>query len=62
MSHVGLDSYYWRAGAIQYEAGTPPLSQLFGFAAAVEYLDALGVECIERHSRILTQLLMGLCQ
>ncbi len=62
VSHVGLDSYYWRAGAIQYEAGTPPLSQLFGFAAAVEYLDALGVECIERHSRILTQLLMGLCQ
>lgn len=62
VSHVGLDSYYWRAGAIQYEAGTPPLSQLFGFAAAVEYLDTLGMERVERHSRVLTQFLMTLCQ
>lgn len=62
VSHVDLTSYYWRAGAIQYELGTPQLSQLFGFAAAVEYMNALGMSRIERHSKVLTQLLMGLCE
>ena len=62
VSHVDLDSYYWRAGAIQHELGTPQLSQLFGFAAAVEFMDVLGMDQIARHSKVLTQLLVGLCE
>ena len=62
VSHVGLDSYYWRAGAIQYELGTPQLSQLFGFAAAVEYLQTLGMQSVDLHSAMLTEYLIGLCK
>lgn len=58
ISHVGFQSYYLRQGAIQYETGTPPISQAIGWAAAVEYLDALGMGSIKRHSAVLTRHLL----
>ena len=57
VSHVSLDSWYLRQKAIQYEPGTPPVSQAMGFAAAVEYLDTLGMDEVAAHSRALTRLL-----
>ncbi len=57
VSHVSYDSWYLRQKAIQYELGTPPVSQAIGFAAAVEYLDALGMDEVAAHSRALTRLL-----
>lgn len=57
VSHVGADSYYLRGKAIQYELGTPPVSQAVGFAAAVEYLDTLGMDAVARHSAALTRFL-----
>lgn len=57
VSHVGTDSYYLRGKAIQYELGTPPVSQAVGFAAAVEYLDTLGMDAVARHSAALTRFL-----
>lgn len=57
VSHVGADSYYLRDKAIQYELGTPPVSQAIGFAAAVEYLDTLGMDAVARHSAALTRFL-----
>lgn len=59
ISHVGRDSYYLRAGAIQYELGTPPVAQALGLAAAVEHLDVLGMDAIEEHSRVLTDYLVA---
>ena len=55
VSHVSTDSYYLRPAAIQYEPGTPPVSQAVGFAAALGYLDALGMENVARHAAILTR-------
>lgn len=58
VSHVATDSYYLRAKAIQYELGTPPISQAVGFAAALDYLDALGMENVHRHDAALTRYLV----
>jgi cysteine desulfurase/selenocysteine lyase len=35
--------------------GTPPISQAIGLAAAIDYLDALGMENVARHSAALTR-------
>ncbi len=59
VTHVGPDSYYLRGKAIQYEFGTPPVSQAIGFAAALEYLDELGMDAVERHSAALTKFLVA---
>ena len=55
VSHVGVDSYYLRPKSIQYEMGTPPVSQAIGWAAALGYLDALGMGNVTRHSAALTR-------
>lgn len=55
VSHVGVGSYYLRPQALQYEMGTPPVSQAVGWAAAIDYLEALGMENVARHSAALTR-------
>ncbi|UQN30702.1 aminotransferase class V-fold PLP-dependent enzyme [Brachybacterium kimchii] len=39
----------------RFEAGTPPISQAVGLAAACDYLDALGMEAVAAHERDLTR-------
>ena len=58
VSHVGVGTYYLRPKALQYEPGTPPVSQAVGWAAAIDYLDVLGMENVERHSAALTRHLV----
>ncbi len=55
VSHVGQQSYYLRPKALQYEPGTPPVSQAVGWAAAIGYLQTLGMENVARHSAALTR-------
>ncbi|MBQ9042761.1 MAG: aminotransferase class V-fold PLP-dependent enzyme, partial [Eggerthellaceae bacterium] len=55
VSHVGEQSYYLRPKALQYEPGTPPVSQAVGWAAAIDYMKALGMENIARHDAALTR-------
>ncbi len=55
VSHVGVQSYYLRPKALQYEPGTPPVSQAIGWAAAVNYMKALGMDDIARHDAALTR-------
>jgi cysteine desulfurase / selenocysteine lyase len=38
----------------RFEAGTPPISQAVGLAAAVEYLKALGMQAVHEHEAVLT--------
>ncbi|MGF1597864.1 MAG: cysteine desulfurase [Acidimicrobiales bacterium] len=38
----------------KFEAGTPPIAEAVGLAAAVEYLEALGMEAVRRHEVELT--------
>ncbi len=58
ISHVGQQSYYLRQAAIQYEIGTPAVSQAIGWAAAVDYLESLGMDQLQKHSAILTRYLL----
>ena len=55
VSHVATDAYYLRPKSLQYEPGTPPVSQAIGWAAAIDYLDALGMDNVARHSAALTR-------
>ncbi len=59
ISHAGIDSYYLRRGAIQYEVGTPPLSQAIAWAAAIDYLERLGRDKTASHSASLTSYLLS---
>lgn len=58
ISHVSVDSYYLRQGAIQYEVGTPPVAQAVGLAQAVRYLDMLEMDDVFEHGAALTAYLM----
>jgi cysteine desulfurase/selenocysteine lyase len=42
----------------KFEAGTPPIAQAVGLGAAVDYLDALGMEAVHAHEIALTQYLL----
>jgi cysteine desulfurase/selenocysteine lyase len=39
----------------KFEAGTPAIAEAVGFAAAIDYLEALGMDAVRRHERELTQ-------
>jgi len=59
VSHVSTSSYYLRPKVIQYEMGTPPVSQAVGFAAAIDYLEKLGMDNVARHAQVLTRYLLA---
>ncbi|MGQ0741713.1 MAG: cysteine desulfurase [Alphaproteobacteria bacterium] len=42
----------------RFEAGTPPIVQAVGLAAALDYVDSIGRETIDRHEADLTQYAM----
>ena len=39
----------------KFEAGTPPIAEAIGLAAAADYLEAIGMEQIQRHEHLLCQ-------
>ena len=45
----------WEEPPWKFEAGTPPIIEAVGLAAAVKYLARLGMEWVERHEQILTK-------
>jgi len=52
---VHMDRTTYAEPPARFEAGTPPISQAVGLAAACDYLDALGMERIAAHEQALTQ-------
>ncbi|GAA1487677.1 aminotransferase class V-fold PLP-dependent enzyme [Brachybacterium sacelli] len=52
---VHLDHSTFAEPPARFEAGTPPISQAVGLAAATDYLSALGMEQIAGHEKGLTQ-------
>src|SRR5579862_2665236 len=53
---VGDDHTTWNVLPHKFEAGTPNLAGAVGLAAAVEYLDAIGMDEVRRHEQALTAL------
>jgi cysteine desulfurase / selenocysteine lyase len=58
IASVGLQETTWNELPYKFEAGTPPIAETVGLAAAVEYLDDLGMERVREHERALTETML----
>ncbi|HEX5613839.1 MAG TPA: SufS family cysteine desulfurase [Acidimicrobiia bacterium] len=52
---VRLDGFTTNDVPWKFEAGTPAIAEAAGFAAAIDYLDALGMDAVREHERTLTR-------
>jgi cysteine desulfurase/selenocysteine lyase len=52
---VTVERTTWNELPHKFEAGTAPIAQAVGLGAAIDYLDAIGLEAIERWERELTE-------
>jgi len=59
IDEVTTDGYLVASGYSKYEAGTPNIAGALGLRAAVKYLNAIGMNEIEAHERILTGTLLS---
>jgi cysteine desulfurase / selenocysteine lyase len=48
---VGYEGTTWGDLPAKFEAGTSPMAEAVGLGAAIDYLEELGLEAIERHER-----------
>jgi cysteine desulfurase / selenocysteine lyase len=46
---VGVDDSSWGELPHKFEAGTAPMAEAVGFGAAIDYLNGIGFDAIERH-------------
>lgn len=53
---VTLESSTYKAPPARFEAGTPDISGAIGLAAAMDYLDGIGLDVIQAHGEALTRL------
>jgi cysteine desulfurase/selenocysteine lyase len=51
---VGLERSTYKPAPHRFEAGTPPIAQAVGFAAAIDYLQEMGMENVAAHERDIT--------
>jgi len=51
---VTLEETTWGEVPAKYEAGTQPIAEAVGFGAAIDYVNAVGLEAIEGHEHELT--------
>jgi cysteine desulfurase / selenocysteine lyase len=58
IASVDFQSVTWNELPHKFEAGTPPIAEAVGLAAAVDYLEALGMERIREHERALTAYML----
>lgn len=56
---VGADRTTWGELPHKFEAGTSPMAEAVGFAAAIDYLRAIGFDAIERYEHELTAYALG---
>jgi cysteine desulfurase/selenocysteine lyase len=56
--NVTLDGFIPAALPAKFEAGTPPIAEIIGLAAAVDYLDALGMDAVREHEVSITAYAM----
>jgi cysteine desulfurase/selenocysteine lyase len=52
---VTLERTTWNELPHKFEAGTPPIAEAVGLGAAVDYLERIGLDAIERHERELVE-------
>jgi cysteine desulfurase/selenocysteine lyase len=55
IADVRLDGFTTAPVPAKFEAGTPPIVEVIGFGAAVEYLESIGMTEVRRHEMDLTR-------
>ncbi len=61
VSSVRPEGAEWQAPPLRFEAGTPPIAQAVGHAAALEFLESIGLPAVRAHEvALLERLLDGL--
>ncbi len=60
ITDVQLHSSTWAPVPHRFEAGTPPIAEAVGFAAAVDYLEKVGMDQVAAHDRDLTEYALAL--
>ena len=55
INEVRLDSFTPAALPAKFEAGTPPITPAIGMSAAIDYLNAIGLDAIHRHEQVLVE-------
>ncbi|HWO73284.1 MAG TPA: cysteine desulfurase [Dehalococcoidia bacterium] len=58
ISRVRLEDTTWNEVPYKFEAGTPNVADVIGLGAAVDYLEALGMENVRAHEKQLTAYAM----
>ncbi|MEA3351874.1 MAG: cysteine desulfurase [Chloroflexota bacterium] len=53
IKRVELRSFQCNALPHKFEAGTPAIAETIGLGAAVDYLDAIGMQAIEKHEQVI---------
>jgi len=59
IASVSQQETTWNELPFKFEAGTPPIAEAVGLAAAVDYLDKLGMDRVREHERELTELMLA---
>jgi len=59
IKEVYIDETTWAEGPEKFEAGTPPIAQVIGLGAAVDFINSIGFEEIQKHENELTEYLLG---
>jgi cysteine desulfurase/selenocysteine lyase len=59
---VRLDGFTPNELPLKFEAGTPPIAEVIGLAAACDYLDGLGMDSVRAHEVALTGHAIGVLQ
>ena len=49
IDHVGIEPSTFAPPPARFEPGTPPIAGSVGFGAAVDYLNAIGMDAVARH-------------
>jgi cysteine desulfurase / selenocysteine lyase len=62
IASVDFDGATWNELPYKFEAGTPPIAEAVGLGAAVDYLEALGMERVRAHERELTGYMLDRLQ
>ena len=52
---VFMDHSTWEDAPLKFEAGTPAIGEAIAFGAAVDYLDALGMDWVHEHEQAITR-------
>ena len=59
IENVTMTDATWAEAPRRFEAGVPNMAQVIGLAAAVKYIQAIGIESIHEHEKTLTAYLLN---